>query len=730
MSDDIYDVVIVGGGAAGISALHTLETTNNLLLESSASLGGRVESIAIDSAASAELGAFYPLNPVDIEPDIPQQSNSRLPRFLFIQSPNNFSSFPSFYDAFHSLSNNDALDKSHLFYQKYLVDNLLINLRIPNARYGDLSLLSTQQLQLVEALHQITHPGNISIFPPNLRPLCLESPPSFSRTLSNNSALLNQFPVPINSKIGLNSTVTSIQQVDDFVETTYVNNSRSYLVKSRSLILTPPPSSCFHTLKYVREESLRFYQSSPYLGGWSFVLFYQGSEPSHTLLVSTNHAWSVCFISLIDHNHFIVNCYIPFARTDQSLENNHIEYISNSLASYLPTDSVLKHSYKKYWRYLAPQISNSTLNNYVPDHSRLSSRIFYAGELSTFSPRHMYSYGLSNAINAGNIAANSVLKFLKDSTSSFSEITYPPLLTAFIYHLLDERPRYIGSQKEGNIAFYGLLLLATRDRNIYNYLLSHSINGLWEYHTGFGVTLEDSLLVLEGLIDNGLDESTYKYHLDKCIHEFYDHNTSLFSTITKGRANYWEGSSVHGTVHAYYLIFKYYQELPPLVSVSQLVDYLYTELSDNHLWNSRWFVNSHFTSFYVVRLLCILPLNPKVTSLITIFAEKLIQTQLNNGSWDNSFLSTSCCLSALTLMIKNNIIPSNKQTVDVITLSVKFLRSSNQDSFANEPILYYWYEHLSSKKDSSKRFYHCVDNGLIVKSLIDLSLRSLNDITL
>ena len=720
---DFFDVVIVGGGASGLSALATLSSTKNLLLECSSTFGGRVETLEFDSV-SAELGAFYPLKPLVNNKATNEDNDEFSTSVLFIESSTQSTSFSNFHQAFCLLSGGDKFDNSSLFSDPYLVNNPLLNLKLKNPRYGDLSLLSSRQLSLVESLHQITHPGNISTFPSNLRPICLDSLPSLSRHQSNNSALLSLFPIQSNSKVELNSTVLSIKELNEYVEVTFIQNEDLCSVNCKFLILTPPPPACFHLLHTINDVSSRFYQSSPYLGGWSIVLYYQGSIPNHSVFVSSNFAWSACFITHIDDDHFVVNSYVPITRISYLKETDLVEYLRYTLSCYLPNDVTLLNSHAKYWKYLAPQISQCTIDNYTPGHSRLGDRVIYGGELSAFTLRNMYAYGLNNAINAGKTAAHLVLDLISQENSGCSKSSLPPLLTAFVYNYQLERPIFIGSQKEGNIAFYGLILSSTYSKTIYRYLLNHSVNGLWEYHTGFGCTLEDTLLVLEGLIDSGLDEVAYKHYFDKCIDSFYDHESGLFITLVNGRADYWQGPSIHGTVHAYYLILKYYPDIINTLQIHELIDYLYSEFSNTHSWSSRWFCNSHFTSFYVIRLLCILPSSMQVCDLVYLYFEKLIQTQLYNGSWDNSLISTACALLSLKSIIDSKIVDIKSDVIDKISRGVDCVNDLHHKTHINEPILYYWYDTFNQNSESSKRFFHCVDNGLITKSLIDLSLRS------
>ena len=248
---------------------------------------------------------------------------------------------------------------------------------------------------------------------------------------------------------------------------------------------------------------------------------------------------------------------------------------------------------------------------------------------------------------------------------------------------------------------------------------------MWEYHKGFGVTLEDTLLVLEGLNDYGLSKKILQYHLDQCINHFYDKKTRLFKTLNTGRDRYWEGSSIHGTAHAYYLIYKYYSNFHTLTTVSSLVDYVADEFTSNYIWNSKWFCNSYFTSFHVIRLLCLFPSNKIACNLIVAHTEQILQSQLCDGSWDHMLISTSSIVLTLSSIVSNRSLPSQTNIKQSIKKAYSFLKSSlDQKEQLNEPILYYWYNTSISVTKQSKRFYHCVDNGQISHALIVIALRT------
>ena len=59
--DNIYDVIVIGGGVSGLSAMSGLASqyniTNTLLIEGSDRLGGRINTIPFGNDSHIELGA-------------------------------------------------------------------------------------------------------------------------------------------------------------------------------------------------------------------------------------------------------------------------------------------------------------------------------------------------------------------------------------------------------------------------------------------------------------------------------------------------------------------------------------------------------------------------------------------------------------------------------------------------------------------------------------------------
>src|SRR5690606_28745558 len=134
----------------------------------------------------------------------------------------------------------------------------------------------------------------------------------------------------------------------------------------------------------------------------------------------------------------------------------------------------------------------------------------------------------------------------------------------------------------------------------------------WEYHSGFGVTAEDSLLVLEALSALPQDAAVVADGVRRLVELFYSRAAGAFCTLSphrdglaacaKGRARYWQGPSVDATAQAGYLLHKtapdtYARE------IEACAEYLARSQHATGRWKGRWFPSSVTTTYHAMRFL-------------------------------------------------------------------------------------------------------------------------------
>ena len=202
-----------------------------------------------------------------------------------------------------------------------------------------------------------------------------------------------------------------------------------------------------------------------------------------------------------------------------------------------------------HWPMVGPVISPLCRKKWNRDASRPSERVFLAGEHMYWEPRNPMPYGMASAVFSGKQAAQAMERFFLQE----------PFRNTFLvrtsrYLMSETGPLYRGAREECNIALYGLILQARHDENLKNYLLDSRKDHLWEWQTGFGVTAEDSALVLEGLLESHVDPEFLNTSLTRLKERFFSTHHGAFQTILNGRADYWKGPSLDATAHLGYLM--------------------------------------------------------------------------------------------------------------------------------------------------------------------------------
>lgn len=273
-----------------------------------------------------------------------------------------------------------------------------------------------------------------------------------------------------------------------------------------------------------------------------------------------------------------------------------------------------------------------------------------------------------------------------------------------LYTLNDRSPQFKEIADEGNIAYYGLLLAASPDINLAKKLISENRGGLWEYHRKYGITSEDSAIVIEGLLATGISKNILLKSLSAISEKFFDSDNGCFKTVNKGRADYWQGCSVETTAHIAYLMYKVDSEKFAR-EIEASAKYTSLNQSEDGKWNGRWFPSSAIPSYYSVRLLSLF--GERFAENISKSLSYLEKTQSVNGSWNNSIIETSAAI----LLIKSSGIKTG-----ALSKAETWITKS---TFKAEPILYYWFDN-----NGSKLFFDCWDKGFISMAWKKLAIDS------
>lgn len=286
----------------------------------------------------------------------------------------------------------------------------------------------------------------------------------------------------------------------------------------------------------------------------------------------------------------------------------------------------------------------------------------------------------------------------------------PPLTTCEVYQIGPNAPSYLGRVSEGNIAPYGIVLMARNDSYIVNQLLNSQINGLWEYSEGYGPTSADSALVIEGLLAAGVDKSILINSLEKIRDRYYDPESGGFRTVETGRARYWNGPCNEVTAHIAFLM----QRVDPnrfQTEIESSAHYLDKSQAHGGNWEGKWFPSSVIVTFYAIRFL--VTFSETYRSSIARATAFLSRLQRQDGSFSGSLMETSLAILALKAV---------KTEPEAVTNAIRWLKKEvKRGSFAGEPFLYYWFD------DSrfGRSFFSCRDRGELTAAWTKIALNEL-----
>lgn len=304
-----------------------------------------------------------------------------------------------------------------------------------------------------------------------------------------------------------------------------------------------------------------------------------------------------------------------------------------------------------------------------------------------------------------NGAAKEIVPLKKEMSDLERFSSNETLTRCSLYVINETAPQFKEVIDEGNIAYYGLLLSAGPDRELASKLIAANRDGLWEYQRKYGVTSEDSAIVIEGLMDSEVDSGVIIKALTALNERFFDVNGGCFRTVNRGRAEYWKGCSVETTAHIAYLMHKADRKKFEN-EIKASAEYVRNNQDIDGKWNGKWFPSITITSYYAVRFLALF--DGSFSQNIEKSLSYIAQRQSDNGSWSNSIIETS----AAVLLIKS----SGKEAAS-LSKAGDWLRNS---SFKAEPVLYYWFEN-----ENDKLFFDCWDKGHISAAWKKLAIKSL-----
>lgn len=708
----MYDAVIVGAGLAGLTAAATLGSRKMLVLEKESHCGGRVLTRQRDDV-SYDLGALF-ASPLDAAG--PVEAGAVHPAVGRI----------GLHAGGRWIYGNTPLDCMRVALAGSPADLQAIAAFADGKR--DARQLDGDVLDVINAFFHLTHPAPVEASIPARQRDALASHAEGFRVGGNGSIvsrMLRELPVPVMT----GAEVVRVEDEGGWVRVEYIRDGQLRVARCKALVMATPPRPALAALHGKNASADDFLGSLQFLPGRVCVVGVRAVDvtpfnylvatdlPFNTVVQCRQEGSDTAVLHLYYLGEKLRQPESPAAEPVASRAVDHLVGAGILAAGAVPL-FVDVHE----WSGVGPAISVSSYGR-SPVPFQVSPRIFLAGDYTWFDKAERFPFGMKAAVASGKRAAAAVLQVLGTgaapaaapaTTAGNAEARRPfplaPLVHSTVYELGDDGPVFLRHIVEGNIAYYGLVLQATGDARLGEYLVHVAVDDLWEFHAGFGVTAADSALVLEGLLETHADPGLLARSARRLVDVFYSGEEGAFATVVSGRAAYWLGVSTETTAHVAWLLHRI-DAAAWSEQVRRSVHFVQQKQQPDGHWEGKWFPSHLIPTYYAVRLL----LDAAAGSSAAHAArarDYILRTQLGNGSWSHLVIDTAVAILALRRLGGAD---------DAIERATAWLHErAKVGSVAGEPVLYYWYD----AEGGRKTFFCARDAGPIARAWATLAVGS------
>lgn len=697
---DSFDVVIVGAGLSGLRAAYELRRFKPVVLEGAPRIGGRVLTRSHDGVAY-DLGAVFAYDTRTLPFDMPAPSHRLEPSSLALYAEGKLHHGA---DVFECCSARGLNSDEWNALARFAADNS-----------ADAQQLPPRVRALLNAFFQVIHPGELSEYLPIRQHDALRSISSTHYVAGNHTLaaeLLRRSA--LGARLRLGASVEAIEDEGSRVRVVYHEGDIAHTIFARAVIVTTPAPITRRLVSPLNPAAQIFLDAVRYEPGIVVAFGIRGAKfPELGCLITPDAPMNTILVQRAPERAthvFLVYYAGDKARRVWNYSDDDLVKSTTDALKQMPLGDwharEIVFTDIQRWEHVGPMIDRRMTHAWSDDTLHLTPRVLLGGELAALNVHDPMPYGMAAALEGGRRTAVQVQRVLIRPASFARHY----LIDATVYQFDEHAPRFVEQRTEGNIAFYGLILQATRDDALRDYLLDAARDDLWEYQEGFGVTAEDSALVLEGLLECDVPRDRLRVSARKLVAQCFDAEQGAFHTLRGGRARYWQGLSVDSSAHLAYLLQEIdADEFAPIVRACAA--YVAAQQQADGLWQGKWFPSRIVTTYHAVRLLALFDDD----DVLARAHAALTKLQTRRGDWNASVIDTSAAVLALRVVARRD--PS----VDAAIERGKewLVAQKNGNGWRGEPILYYWYE----LDDGTRLFYHCADKGAVTRAWAQIALR-------
>jgi hypothetical protein len=714
-----YDVIIVGGELAGLSAACEI-TGRALLLEAGDRLGGKVRTENRNGIVY-ETGAIFAFEPrwFDFPVDAGFHDENDHPIGLLHQG---------------RLHIGDSVPACVRSLDPELRRQLCLPTFLTSPRPQE-AMIGEDLAAAMKAFFRVIHPGIPAEAVPARRRDCLVRHRA-DRYQRGNGAMIDAMAANCGAEIRTGCRVYGLEPEQTPRESGVMvlwrngNGAQEEAVAQR-VILAAPATEAKKLCEGFKNVSCDFLGRIRYGGGIAVILqiMFEGRAEEWrrlSYMVSTQGNFNT-FIFHAQGGGVVVTGYIVGERAT-ACQNMDDAELARLMTEELRAADIGEFTHcslleSRRWPEVAPIIEESAYRGFSASWLYPMPGVVLAGDYTWWDGAEL-PYGMWPAIASGRRAARLCLK------PTGSEVVCAPILTDFgrmplaettVFRLGGNGPELSEAFRDGTVAYYGLLLQAGRvgEENEYGelerYLLEEAADGLWGYQRDYGVTSLDSALVMEGLLSTGRHGARLSESCGRLVDVFFDREEGGFRTMpvdSLGRAPYWRGVDCPATAFCAWLLTKITPERCA-EEIALCRDYLLQKQRVNGGWQGKWVPSQTIPIWYALRFFASLKGSPHDSPLLEEAATRAVYRlqsgQGKDGSWNRSVIETSAALLALAAASPDS--PS-------LGPGREWLREAKgPDGWAGEPILAYWFE-----EDGERTLFFTQDLGRISSAWASLAL--------